>query len=46
MPEPDIAPGIIVQLPVGKPFNITLPVATEQEGWVIAPTVGADGVAG
>lgn len=43
-PEPDMAPGLIVQLPVGKPVNKTLPVATEHEGCVIVPTVGAAGV--
>jgi hypothetical protein len=44
-----VPPGVRVkvQLPVaGKPFKITLPVATEQVGWVIVPTVGAVGVAG
>jgi hypothetical protein len=45
-PDPDIAPGLIVQLPAGKPVSITLPVADEQSGWVIAPSTGADGVAG
>jgi hypothetical protein len=43
-----VPPGVRVkvQLPVaGKPFKITLPVATEQVGWVIVPTVGAVGVA-
>jgi hypothetical protein len=36
-----------VQLPVaGKPFKITLPVATEQVGWVMVPTVGAVGEEG
>ena len=29
---PVIAPGIIVQLPDGKPLNTTLPVATEHVG--------------
>jgi hypothetical protein len=29
-PVPLIDPGLIVQLPEGKPFNITLPVATPQ----------------
>ena len=43
---PAIAPGLMVQLPVGRPLNSTLPVATEQVGWVIVPTVGANGVAG
>jgi hypothetical protein len=44
-----VPPGVRVkvQLPVaGKPFKITLPVATEQVGWVMVPTVGAVGVAG
>ena len=27
----------------GNPFNITLPVAKVQVGWVIVPTVGAGG---
>jgi len=31
-PVPEIAPGLIVQLPSGSPFNITLPVATEHVG--------------
>jgi len=43
---PAIAPGLIVQFPAGKPFKITLPVATEQVGCVIAPTAGVDGVPG
>jgi hypothetical protein len=41
-----VPPGVLikVQLPdAGKPFNTTLPVATAQVGWVIAPTVGAVG---
>jgi len=46
-PVPDIAPGLIVQFPdAGKPFNTTLPVAREQVGWVIVPTVGTVGVTG
>lgn len=40
---PEIDPGMIVQLPAGKPFNITLPVVTMQVGCVIRPTVGAGG---
>ena len=45
-PEPAMAPGLIVQLPEGKPLNTTLPVANEQVGWVMVPTVGAAGVGG
>lgn len=41
-----MAPGSIVQLPEGKPFKTTLPVASVQVGCVIVPTVGADGVTG
>ena len=44
-----VPPGVLVkvQLPVaGKLFNITLPVETEQVGWVIVPTVGAVGDTG
>ena len=44
-----VPPGVLVkvQLPVaGKLFNTTLPVATEQVGWVIVPTVGAVGDTG
>lgn len=44
-PGPAIAPGLIVQFPDGKPFNMTLPVATEQVGCVIALTIGVEGVA-
>ena len=43
---PAIAPGLIVQLPAGKPVNTTLPVASEQVGCVIAPIPGAIGIAG
>ena len=43
---PEIAPGLSVQFPAGKPFSKTLPVATEQLGCAIASTVGADGVTG
>jgi len=45
-PEPDTAPGLIVQLPAGSPESSTLPVATSQVGWVIKPTTGAAGVPG
>jgi hypothetical protein len=34
-----------IHMPVdGKPFNTTLPVATEHVVWVIGPTAGAVGV--
>ena len=39
--EPVIPPGLIVQVPEGKPLSTTLPVATAQVGWVIVPTEGA-----
>lgn len=44
MPDPLIAPGLIVQLPVaGSPFNTTLPVGESHEGGcVTATTDGAD----
>ena len=42
-PVPDIAPGLIVQFPAGKPLNSTPPLATAQVGCVIMPTTGADG---
>jgi len=45
-PVPAMLPGLMIQLPAGKPFNTTLPVATEQVGCVIVPAVGADGVTG
>lgn len=45
-PVPVIPPGLIVQLPAGKPFNITLPVASAHVGCVIVPTTGAAGVGG
>lgn len=43
---PAIDPGLIVQLPAGKPVKTMLPVETEQEGCVNVPTVGAAGVTG
>ena len=46
VPEPGIAPGLRIQLPEGKPFKITLPVATEQEGWIMVPTAGGVGTPG
>ena len=45
-PVPAIDPGLIVQLPAGKPFNTTLPVANAHVGCVIVPTVGAPGEPG
>ena len=39
-------PGLIVQVPEGKPLNTTLPVAVEQVGCVRVPTTGVDGVTG
>ena len=43
--EPSVA--VTVQLPVpGNPLNATLAVLKVHEGWVIVPTVGADGAAG
>ena len=44
--EPVMAPGLIVQLPDGRPLNTTLPVAVAQVGCVLVPTVGALGAAG
>ena len=39
--------AVTVQVPVeGSPLNTTLPVATVQVGWVIAPITGAVGVGG
>ena len=43
-----VPPGDLVRVHVpeaGNPDKTTLPVATAQVGWVIAPRVGADGVA-
>ena len=45
-PDPAIAPGFIVQFPVGRPLNTALPVANAQLGCVIVPVSGAVGVAG
>ena len=48
VPVPEIAPGLIVQVPVpGRPFSITLPTgAAHDEGWVIVPIIGAAGATG
>ena len=44
--EPVIAPGLIIQLPVGKPLKTTLPLAMVHVGCVKVPNVGAEGVTG
>ena len=41
---PAIAPGLIVQLPEGKPDNFTLPVETVQVGCIIVDATGVNGV--
>lgn len=46
LPVPEIPPGFMVQVPVGSPFNTTLPVATVHVGCVMVPTIGAAGVTG
>lgn len=46
LPVPEIEPGFMVQFPAGKSFKVTLPVETVHVGWIMAPTVGAIGVAG
>jgi len=46
VPVPLIPPGLSVQVPDGSPFNTTLPVDTEQVGWVMAPRIGAEGAPG
>jgi len=46
VPDPEIFPGLIIQLPVGSPFSTTLPVDTVQVGWVIEPRPGDAGVTG
>jgi hypothetical protein len=44
VPVPVIDPGLIVHTPdAGSPPNTTLPVgAVHEEGWVIAPGIGAN----
>ena len=44
VPEPAMAPGLIVHAPEGKPLRTTLPVARVHVGCVIAPTTGAEGL--
>ena len=46
LPLPAILPGLIVQLPDGRPLSTTLPVEEAQVVCVMVPTVGADGVTG
>ena len=49
VPVAVVPPGVLVTVHVpddGKPFKTTLPVATAHVGWIIVPTVGADGVDG
>ena len=45
-PEPATLPGLIVQVPDGKPLSATLPVAVVHVGCVIVPTAGVAGVVG
>jgi hypothetical protein len=40
---PAIDPGLMVQLPEGKPLKTTLPVGVAQVGCVMVPTTGATG---
>ena len=48
VPVPAYDPGLIVQVPVaGSPLKTTLPVGSVQdEGCVVAPTIGAEGASG
>ena len=46
VPLPAIEPGLMVQLPDGSPLHATLPVAKAHVGWVMVPTIGADGIDG
>ena len=46
LPLPFIVPGLIVQLPTGKPFKTTEPDESTQVGCVMVPTVGDEGVVG
>ena len=43
VPLPVTDPGLIVQVPEGRPLNATLPMVV-QVGWVIVPTTGVAGV--
>ena len=44
--EPEGEPVTVHVPEAGKPLKATLPVARAQVGWVITPTVGAEGVEG
>ena len=46
VPVPVIPPGLMVHPSAGNRLNETLPVAVEQFGWTIVPTLGATGVTG
>lgn len=51
VPVPDVVrlPGFLVRVHVseeGNPFNVTLPVAISQVGWILVPTTGAEGDGG
>ena len=49
LPTVVVNPGVLfnVHVPdVGNPFSVTLPVANEQLGGTIVPTMGGVGVAG
>lgn len=37
---------MIIHAVAGKPLNATLPVGFKHDGWVITPTIGADGAVG
>ena len=45
-PVPVMLPGLIVQLPAGRPFSITEPVGVAHVGCVMPPTTGVAGAAG
>ena len=45
-PVPAIEPGLIVQLPAGRPLSTTLPIEIAQVGCVIVPIVGDEGAPG
>lgn len=45
-PMPELAPGLMVQFPAGKPVSKTLPVTVLQVGCVMVPIAGIAGVKG